>query len=117
MDCCGKQRKQFVELARQQALRSTMMHRLGCVIVHDGVVIAAGFNHAFRHMAHSYSMHAEVAALFKAKKKHRWLLPDCSMYIVRIGRLGDLRLSKPCPDCHAEIEACGVRCTYYSVTT
>lgn len=103
----------YLAKAARAALKSCMTHKHGCVIVaSDGTVVCEGYNHHKIHMNHKYSIHAEVDALYKAKKQ-RWKLADCEMYVVRIGP-GRLKYSKPCHDCAAVIERHGIRRVYYS---
>lgn len=53
---------------------------IGCVIVHDGKVIARGYNR--RNTDKSTLAHAEVAAIRKASRKlSDWRLEDCTMYV------------------------------------
>ena len=53
---------------------------IGCVIVHDGQVIARGYNK--RNKDTTVLAHAELLAMKKAcKKLGDWRLEDCTMYI------------------------------------
>lgn len=53
---------------------------IGCVIVHDGKVIARGYNR--RNTDKSTLEHAEVAAIRKASRKlSDWRLEECTMYV------------------------------------
>ena len=65
---------------------------IGCVIVHDGRVIARGYN---RRMAdHNTLSHAEIIAIKKAcKKMGDWRLEECTMYVTL----------EPCPMCAGAI--------------
>lgn len=114
--CSGK-RTFFLERAMQLALKSTcIQHRHGCVIVKDNEIIAEGYNHHVVHFQHKMSIHAEVDALSKLKY-NRKIIPECEMYVVRIGtdRMGNpLKYSRPCMDCSRAIEKAGVRRVYYS---
>jgi deoxycytidylate deaminase len=116
--CTGDQQS-FVMRATQLALKSPSTdHRHGCVIVKDGRIVSEGYNHKWTHFRHAYSIHAEVHALSRLKKK-RHVMPSCEMYVVRIGsdRMGNpLKFSKPCPDCTRAIEKAGIRRIYYSLT-
>lgn len=104
----------YLAKAARVALRSTMTHRHGCIIVHsDGTILYDGYNHHDLPLNHKFSIHAEIDALYKAKRQKQ-RLTDCEMYVVRIGYDG-LKYSKPCPSCASEIEKCGIRKVYYSV--
>ena len=53
---------------------------IGCVIVHDGKIIARGYNK--RNKDKTVLAHAELLAMKKAcKKLGDWRLEDCTMYI------------------------------------
>ena len=53
---------------------------IGCVIVHDGKIIARGYNR--RNTDKSPLAHAEITAIKKAGKKlGDWRLEDCTLYV------------------------------------
>lgn len=53
---------------------------IGCVIVHEGKIIARGYNR--RNTDKSPLAHAEIAAIKKASKKlGDWRLEECSLYV------------------------------------
>ena len=53
---------------------------IGCVIVHDGKIIARGYNR--RNTDKSTLAHAEITAIRKAAKKlGDWRLEDCTLYV------------------------------------
>ncbi len=53
---------------------------IGCVIVHEGKVIARGYNR--RNTDKSTFAHAEIAAIRKASRKlSDWRLEECTMYV------------------------------------
>ncbi len=53
---------------------------IGCVIVHDGKVIARGYNR--RNTDKSTLSHAEITAIRRAGKKiDDWRLDDCTLYV------------------------------------
>ena len=66
------------------------------------------------------TIHAEVDAILKAKKKskkQKYDLADADMYVVRIGSIRmdyPLKYSRPCPDCAKAISKHGLRRVYYS---
>ena len=77
---------------------------LGCVIVHDGKIIARGYNR--RNTDKSTLAHAEITAIRKAAKKlGDWRLEDCTLYVTL----------EPCPMCagaivQARITECVIGC-------
>lgn len=115
---CKEKQYSFLERAMFLAQKSTCaQQRHGCVIVRDDEIISEGFNCKDVHFSHSYSIHAEVAALSKLSKKNRKFMSQCDLYVVRIGRdsMGKpLKYSKPCNDCMKAIHKSGVRKVYYS---
>ena len=53
---------------------------IGCVIVHDGKIIARGFNK--RNLKKTTLAHAEILAIEQASKKlGDWRLEECTMYV------------------------------------
>ena len=65
---------------------------IGCVIVHEGKIIARGYNR--RVTDHSTLAHAEINAIRKACRViGDWRLEDCTMYVTL----------EPCPMCAGAI--------------
>jgi deoxycytidylate deaminase len=109
----------YLERAAKLAMKSTMSHRHGCVVVLNGGVVSEGYNRQTTHMFHSFSVHAEADALFKIKKMG-YPLNDAEMYVVRIAtsRFDHcLKYSKPCKECQNVIKKMGVRKVYYSTNS
>ena len=77
---------------------------IGCVIVHDGKIIARGYNR--RNTDRSTLAHAEITAIRKAAKKlGDWRLEECTIYVTL----------EPCPMCagaivQARITECVIGC-------
>ena len=70
--------RQALKLAKKAAELDEVP--IGCVIVHDGKVIARGYNR--RNTDKSTLAHAEVAAIRKASRKlSDWRLEECTMYV------------------------------------
>ena len=65
---------------------------IGCVIVHEGKIIARGFNK--RNLKKTTLAHAEILAIEQASKKlGDWRLEECTMYVTL----------EPCPMCAGAI--------------
>ncbi|MDO4623710.1 MAG: tRNA adenosine(34) deaminase TadA, partial [Eubacteriales bacterium] len=65
------------EAAKAEALQEVP---IGCVIVHDGRIIARGYNR--RNTDNNTCSHAEINAIRKASKKMGdWRLEACTMYV------------------------------------
>ena len=74
--------EKFMKEAIKQAKKAEAIGDvpIGCVIVHDGKIIARGYNK--RSKEKTVLAHAELLAIQKASKKvNDWRLEDCTMYI------------------------------------
>ena len=73
-----KYMRQALKLAKKAAELDEVP--IGCVIVHEGKVIARGYNR--RNTDKSTLAHAEIAAIRKASRKlSDWRLEDCTLYV------------------------------------
>lgn len=106
----------FLKYASNLAEFSNVKYnRHGCIIVHNGKIVSEGYNHYVKHFEHKYTMHAEIHALSKLKKKK--INSDYILYVVRIGtdNMGaPLKYSKPCDSCTDAIIKAGIKKIYYS---
>ena len=76
------QDEKFMKEAIRQAKKAYAIEEvpIGCVIVHDGKIIARGYNR--RNTDKNTLAHAELTAIKKATKKlGDWRLEGCSMYV------------------------------------
>ena len=74
--------ERFMKAAIAQAKKAEALMEvpIGCVIVHDGKIIARGYNR--RNTDHNTLSHAELNAIRKVSKKlGDWRLEGCSMYV------------------------------------
>ena len=94
--------------------------RHGAVLVKHGAVLSAGLNkdkscsfgERFRPKdLGEATLHAELAAILNVPRKQT---ENADVYVVRVGALGDLRSSKPCPMCQATLRFVGVKRVFYS---
>jgi len=97
------------------ARKSVMQHKHGAIIVRNGEILGAGYNHITDYMSHQWSCHAEVAAIQNCRKKDRQNLSDATLLVVRISKEGEPKLSKPCANCKKQIEKYGIKRVFYSV--
>ena len=96
----------FMRAAIKQAQKAYEKNEvpIGCVIVHDGKIIARGYNR--RNTDRSTLAHAEITAIRKAAKKlGDWRLEDCTLYVTL----------EPCPMCagaivQARVTECVIGC-------
>lgn len=110
-------------MAANQAEKSTMQHRHGCVIVYNNKeIVAKGHNHMRCTMENVFSVHAEVEAVNKLrqvmKTKSKDFVNKCTLYVVRIGKNSDnmsLKMSQPCERCAQAIRSIGIPTVVYSV--
>ncbi len=85
-----KVKRHFMKAALLQAKKAYKMEEtpIGCVIVHEGKIIARGYNR--RNTDKNTLAHAELTAIRKAAKKlGDWRLEGCTMYVTL----------EPCPMC------------------
>ena len=86
--------EKFMREALRQAKKAYRLMEvpIGCVIVHDGEIIARGYNR--RNTDKSTLSHAELNAIRKAAKKlGDWRIEECTMYVTL----------EPCPMCAGAI--------------
>ena len=77
-----KEQEKYMKEAIRQAKKAEALNEvpIGCVIVHDGKIIARGYNR--RNTDKNTLAHAELAAIRKASKKlGDWRLEGCTMYV------------------------------------
>jgi len=85
-----KYMKEALRLAKKAAALGEVP--VGAVIVHNGKVIARGYNR--REMDQNGLAHAELTAMLRAcKKLDSWRLEDCTLYVTL----------EPCPMCAGAI--------------
>jgi len=109
-----RKQKKYIDLASKIAMKSVMTQKHGAIIVYKKKIIATGFNYNINNL---YSIHAEMDALACIKKQDKHLLPECELYVVRIGpsRLDNpLKYSKPCYNCQNSIRKYNIKKTFYS---
>jgi deoxycytidylate deaminase len=109
----SNRQKYYLDLAAEIALNSNMLQKHGAILVYKKQVIASGYNYYLN----TYSIHAEIAAICELKGKEKDLLPECDLYVVRIGPdkyNNPLKYSKPCFNCQYCINKHAIRKTYYS---
>jgi len=110
----------MIELAILEAEKSEHTKaRVGAVIFHKKTVLSAAYNKPFAlskrlaaqfHNELKVGIHAEAAAVLKARTD----LKGAEILVVRIGRAGALRMSKPCPWCAMYLQYVGIKSVTYS---
>mgnify|MGYP000873264378 CR=1 FL=1 len=96
--------ERFMKEAIRQAKKARALEEvpIGCVIVHEGKIIARGYNR--RNTDKNTLSHAELNAIRKASKKlGDWRLEGCTMYVTL----------EPCPMCAGAILNARVSRVYF----
>lgn len=96
--------EKFMGEALKQAAKAASIGEtpIGAVIVHNGKIIARGYNK--RETKKNALMHAEIIAIDKAcKKLGGWRLPDCDIYVTL----------EPCPMCAGAIVNARINNVYF----
>ena len=94
----------------------TRMYRVGAVIKKKGQIIGVGYNSKKTHpimqrFNPKKTLHAEIAAMINTGLNN---VEKSTIYVVRIARNGDYRLSRPCQSCFLLMEKYGVKKVIWS---
>lgn len=120
----SRRQKRFIELGTRIAQTSDFKdYRHGAVLVKGGSIlnVAANknshvrFGNRFRkrncgHATH----HAELGCILGLDRS---ATNGSTLYVVRIGKKGELRMSKPCEMCQAILRHVGVKKVIYSINS
>lgn|SRR5574344_2900400 len=109
----------MLERAKKAASTSTCKTRHGAVVVSGGSVRSIGVNSYHQPdikmldfvPRSGWSIHAEEAAL----RAVGYSAPGAVIYVARVDKEGNDRLSKPCPRCQKLIDASGIKRVVYTV--
>jgi deoxycytidylate deaminase len=117
----SKKTKKYLELASRAAIQSNYPHfKHGAVLVKSASVISVAFNKKgytsfgakFRSVNRYHAtLHAELASVLNVERRST---EGATVYVVRINKAGQFRLSKPCLMCEAALRYCGVKKVVYS---
>ena len=91
--------EKYMKEALKQAKKAYALEEtpIGCVIVHEGKIIARGYNR--RNTDKSPLAHAEISAIKKASKKlGDWRLEECTLYVTLEPCQMCCRCDHPVPD-------------------
>ncbi len=117
----GGCKARFVELAgrsAQQSCYGNIQH--GAVLVKGGSVLNVAnnkdnycsFGMRFRERGTgTATLHAELACILNLDRR---ITAGGTVYVVRVGKSGKYKMSKPCPMCEAALKYVGVNRVYYS---
>ena len=117
----GRHRR-YVESAKRTAEESEFPdYRHGALLVRGGSILNAAYNknshigwaNRFRAKACGHATHhAELGAILGVDRSKT---AGSDVYVVRIGRTGELKMSKPCQMCQSVLAHMGVKRVYYSI--
>lgn len=106
-----------MEIAKKEALRSTMHYKHGAVIYRGKEIISVGHNYDFGQttLHGKYSVHAEVDAIMNATKAKKDI-KGATMVVIRIAwkRHNKYVNSKPCNNCTNYIIKNEIGTVFYS---
>jgi len=114
--------KRIMSLAKKVAYNSEADdYKHGAVLVKGGKIINTSFNKnsycsfgcKFRNRdLGTPTVHAELGAILGIS---RTVTTGSSIYVCRVGKNGDYRLSKPCPMCDSALRHVGVRAVVWTI--
>tara|TARA_Y100000389_G_scaffold170165_1_gene176960 strand:- start:1285 stop:1878 length:594 start_codon:yes stop_codon:yes gene_type:complete len=115
----NKKHNYFFNEAKNEAKKSILNHKHGCVIIFRNEIIARGYNKVINFNNKYKSIHAEMDALTKLsnipKFNNKNIRRNCILYVVRIQNgSNNLKMSKPCVNCTNNIIKNNIGLTYYS---
>ena len=118
----GKRKKRFIDIAKKVAENSVETgYRHGAILVRGNSVLNASCNkNAYSRFGERFrkrdkgdaTHHAELGCILGLDRS---VTRGADVYVVRVGRSGNLLLSKPCDMCEAALRHVGVRRVYYSL--
>lgn len=119
-DSLSRKQRSFLDIAVRMAESSDVSTRHGAVVVRGGSVLAVGVNKwknfyppvsvINSEYNPNISIHAEVDALSRCSDAR-----GATIYIARVNKKGDERMSRPCIDCEKTLIEAGVKKVIYTV--
>lgn len=117
----SRTQKSFLNLAQKAAGASECVQRHGAVVVRGGSVLSIGVNKWRNDMSLTndmfndgrsadVSVHAEIDALSRVANP-----AGATIYIARINKAGEPRLSGPCNDCSEALDNAGITKIVYTI--
>lgn len=113
--------EKLVNIAIEEAKKSTCHFRIGCIIFNKKTIISKAFNSSLKSRKKLHpmyqkwpgSVHAELDCIIKAKTD----LKGLSLLVIRLNKKEKLRLAMPCSHCFKYINHVGISRVYYSTNT
>ena len=118
-----KSQSHFIEVAKEESLKSSLLHKHGACLVYRNRIVGKGHNYAVYNSSCFYTIHAEVSAIKEfmrlgpRMRLRKDILKECVLYVVRCGKESmnyPLKLSKPCSNCLNFIQKYNVKKVYWS---
>ena len=110
--------KTIIKYAMDACKKSSCEYQLAAVLYKSSAVIRVVYNenktlgYRKKYFSHGEpSRHAELSALHNMPKD---VTAKCSLLVVRVNRLGELKSAKPCIACAQALKNAGVKKVYYS---
>jgi len=116
MCSCSNTDNRYASLAIEEARKSPLNSRMGCLAVVSGKIVARGYNN-YRTFSKdgmigkTCSCHAEVDVLRKCLKKN--ITKKINLYVMRVSSIGEMVCSAPCIDCFLAMKEFNIRCIVY----
>jgi len=117
----SKKKQRFIDLAARIAQQTEFKeYKHGAVLVRAGAVMNTSCNknkykawaNQFRKKQRGHAtVHAEIGAILGLDRS---VTEGATIYVVRVGKCGDLKNSKPCPMCEAAMQYVGIKKVVYS---
>jgi tRNA(Arg) A34 adenosine deaminase TadA len=114
---CSNTDYRYISLACEQAIKSPVLYKHGCVAVVSGKIIASGYNNYRTYskdgmIKNSCTCHAEVDVLRKCLKQN--IYKKIKLYVIRISFDNRILLSKPCNECYKTMKLFEIKQIIYS---
>ena len=114
--------KRYFEIARRTATESICKdYKHGALLVRGGSIISSSCNkNSFKRWGNRFRMrdcghathHAELGCILGIDRS---VTQGATVYVARIGKAGDFKMSKPCEMCEAVLRHVGVRKVIYTI--
>ena len=119
MNACSNKDARYMQIAGEEANKSMVAYKHGCVAVASGKIVARGFNNYRTYsrdglIKHTCSGHAEIYVLRKCKKRN--ITKKITLYVARVMRSDPytLNFSRPCKECYETMKEFNIKRLVYS---
>lgn len=116
MNCSPNKFYEHIDILKKIASNSSLQHRHSACLIKGNKIHSFGFNKYMKEIVCNnhyinITIHAEMDALFNYYPKNT---KGMDILIIRVGKGGDLRNSRPCNSCIDKLNQKGIRKVYYS---